>query len=516
MSKRFTSTIAGASIFISVLMIIGKGFGFLREIIYAGYFGIGKEFDLYLVSAVLPVTINVIIFFLGQNYFIPSYNKIVNLKTSDAPKFSVQIFWLFIIGGIALSILLLLLSEYIINLYLYLSRDEIQATATKIFRIFLITIPLSAGISILSSYLQAKFEFRYPAISNLFLNLSIIILILLFTESMGIYIIPIGYTIGTFIQFYYLLNKSAKFNELKFNEFRFNLTYFGIIGSSLIMVILIESIGQLYMIVDRFFYNQVDIGGIAALNYALSLYHLPIAVFSFALSTAIFPKISDALARSAVNELNKILNDSINVSIIIFIPITLLFIFYGDTIIKLIFERGNFTIKGTFMTFEVIRIYAISLVFYTSYAILNKLFYSSGMLKSLLVITIIGVILKIFLNFIFVKSLHQNGLALSSSLSYLLFFVVSFVYLSRKLSLSGIPFFYSELLLNLCNGIISYLLTGLIVYILSPLITYHTIISIFLFNIIYFFNLYKIDHSFIQIIKNVTHQFQIKSKFSEV
>ena len=82
MNKKFTSSIAGASIFISSFMLVGKGVGFLREILYANYFGTNQQFDLYLVSAVFPITINTIIYFLGQNYFIPEYNKTLAYKDS--------------------------------------------------------------------------------------------------------------------------------------------------------------------------------------------------------------------------------------------------------------------------------------------------------------------------------------------------------------------------------------------------------------------------------------------------
>ncbi len=93
---------------------------------------------------------------------------------------------------------------------------ERKATAVIIFRIFLLTIPFSAAISILSALLQTVYEFKYPAISILFLNISIIILHFIFTDKFGIYIIPIGYVIGTFLQFVYLLVKSEKFFKLKF------------------------------------------------------------------------------------------------------------------------------------------------------------------------------------------------------------------------------------------------------------------------------------------------------------
>ena len=509
MSRKFTSTIAGASIFISALMLVGRGFGFIREIIYAGYFGTGGQFDLYLVGAVLPITLNTIIYYLGQNYFMPSYSKIVATNPSEASNFSTQVFGIFILGGIGLSILLIFFSNSIVDLYLHTSSEDITVVAGKIFRIFVLTIPLSAGISILSSYLQAKLEFKYPSISNLFLNLSIIILVFVAAKDVGIYAIPIGYTLGILIQFSYLIYKVNKFGEFKFKKFRFEKSYIkSTIKSSLIIIVLIESIGQLYVIADRFFYNSVDVGGIASLNYAQNLFLFPIAIFSFALGTAIFPKISGAFSRQAYNDLNKILNESIKVSVVIFIPISLLFIFYGQTIVKLIYERGNFTSVGTGMTFETLRLLALSMVLYSVYVILNKTFYSANLVKSLLIITIIGMFLKIFFNIILVKYYQQNGLALSTSLSYFSYFIMSFIVLRRKVKLSAFSVFVPEVIINLFNGLLSYSLTLLMEGIIFPA-SDKRLTSIFLFCIIYFLNLYITNHSSIKTIRSLFSRFTL-------
>ena len=508
MSRKFTSTVAGASIFISALMLIGRGFGFIREIIYAGYFGTGGEFDLYLVGAVLPITLSTIIYYLGQNYFMPGYSKVVAANSSDAAKFSTQVFGIFILGGIILSLILLLLSDLIVDLYLHSPSEEISIAAKRIFRIFILTIPLSAGISILSSYLQAKLEFKYPSVSNLFLNLSIIVLVFVVSGDIGIYAIPVGYAVGILIQFSYLIYKANKFGEFKLGKFRFEKSYImSTIKSSLLIIVLIESIGQLYAIADRFFYDEVDAGGIASLNYAQNLFLFPIAIFSFALGTAIFPRISGAYSREADHDMNQILNESIRISIVIFVPISFLFIFYGETIVRLAFERGNFTATGTGMTFEVLRLYAVSMVLYSVYVILNKTLYSVNLAKSLLTITIIGMFLKIFFNIILVEPYRQNGLALSSSLSYISYFIMSLFILTRKINLTAVSVFMSEIIINLFNGLLSYLLVLLMNRIVLDGLSNGSLFSISLFCIIYFLNLYIINHSSIKIINNLFSRF---------
>jgi putative peptidoglycan lipid II flippase len=92
MSQKFTSTIAGASIFISVLGLFSRGLGFIREMIFANNFGLETEFDIYLVGAVLPITINNILLFIGQNYFVPEFQRINSSDTDAAQKYFKQSF----------------------------------------------------------------------------------------------------------------------------------------------------------------------------------------------------------------------------------------------------------------------------------------------------------------------------------------------------------------------------------------------------------------------------------------
>ena len=75
MSRKFTSTVAGASLLLATLGLLSRGIGFIREVVFASYFGLGKNYDIYLVGAVLPITIDTIIFYLVQNYFIPSFHN---------------------------------------------------------------------------------------------------------------------------------------------------------------------------------------------------------------------------------------------------------------------------------------------------------------------------------------------------------------------------------------------------------------------------------------------------------
>ncbi|MCU0413005.1 MAG: MATE family efflux transporter [Ignavibacteriaceae bacterium] len=514
MSQKFTSTIAGASIFISIVGLLSRGLGFIREMIFANNFGLETEFDLYLVGAVLPITINTVLLYIGQNFFIPEFQKINSSDAEAAQKYFKQSFITFVAAGALISLLLFFTGDLIINIYMQSASQASREIATKVFNIFLLTIPFSAGVAILSALLQTVYEFKYPAVSLLFLNISIIVLLLFFSDRFGVYIIPAGYTLGSLLQFGYLLFKSKKFVKLNLltGTEGFSLSK-SILSSSIVIIIMIESISQLYSIFDRFFYGEISSGGIASLNYAMIIWFLPVSIFSISLATVVFPTITKAIIESSFDEIEKIYNESISMNTFIFIPLTFIMFFYGDTLIRIFFERGKFSEESTAITFGVLRFYALSLAFYSVYAVFNKIFYSIGKAKLLLVITITGLLLKLFLNFVLVD-LQQEGLALSTCISFIFFFLASYIVLNTKLKIKDRSLFIKDFIFHLTNCTICLISIKIISDINEVSNIFEEVLVIAFFMLIYLFNLILIKHNALVISNRIFKRLNLNKLFS--
>ena len=275
--------------------------------------------------------------------------------------------------------------------------------------------------------------------------------------------------------------------------------------SSFIFIVLIEAVGQAYLITDRYFFNQVDPGGIAALNYSTILFNLPISIFSVAFATALFPGLSESFGLNNKKELENKTNQFFCINSFIFIPVAFCFFFWGNEFIKLFFERGKFSSSDTFMTFGVLRVYSVGLIFYSAYALINKLFYASRMVRYLLILSTAGLVIKVLLNFMLVGPLAQEGLALSTSITYIFFFVSGSWLIFSVLKISGNKKFYSELILNLSNVAFSLLISLIVSESLmdEPKIY---LLQIILFLSLYAFNAYLIRHNAIGILKSVKNR----------
>jgi len=509
MDKKFTSTLAGAFIFITILNLFSRGLGFLREVLFANYFGRGIDYDVYLIAAVIPITINTVALFIGQNYFIPAYHKIKSRDLDSTNKFFTVNFFVFILIGFIISIVLYFLSETIIDVYLNTDRNSIREIAVNIFRLLLLTIPFTFAISILTAFEQAEYKFKYPAIGRLFLNLTIIPILFFFTDKFGIYTIPIGFILGIIFQFIYLLIKGSSRVSFSFFSKNDKREVFNFLDITIFSIILIETIGQFYLLADRYFFKMVDQGGIASLSYASNLFNLPVSVVSLAFATVIFPKFSENIQTKSFDNLQKNLSDSISANLLFFVPIAFLFFFYGDGIIKLLFERGKFSTSDTLDTFFALKAYAFSLIFYSTYAIFSKIIYGAKLVNSLLLITLAGIVLKIVLNFIFVGLWKQNGLALSTSISYVFFFLSSFVLIYRKLPLKSQSLFLKELIFHLTNGVFSYIIIQLLFYYIIPNYNYISLLKILFFLSVYIFNVYLIGNKSLVLVKELLNSVRI-------
>lgn len=478
------SSIGTATIVLTVLGFIAKTSGFFREILFANFFGLSRDYEFYLVASVLPITLNSISLYIYQNYFIPAYSKRNQYGNEFALYFSRRVFnKSFLISIISFLVLIVFRIQI---LRLFIGTQFVSEKTELLFIIFSCTVPFGIISGFLTAYLQTNFNFKSPAIAGLMLNLFTIIALLIFKEK-NIVIIAFAYLVGAFIQTL-ILFKVSRIWQIIFKKFQ-NLPQKIISQHSLVIwIILIEVIGQLYVLSDRYFLSKVDEGGIAAINYATTIFLLPISIITISITTAILPKFSQLASAMLYEELKEKLKVALTNTSLIFIPITLLFIFFGKELIKILFERGNFNNQSTLMTYEVLFYLSLSLVFYSLYGILNKLFYVYEMVKTLFFVTILGISIKLVLNFILVDSMKQNGLVLSTSFSYIFFFSISILIIQKRLKILEIRNTLNKILFYTINGIVSFIIVKTLFTLVQSLSILFDLLEIILFFLIYYIN----------------------------
>jgi putative peptidoglycan lipid II flippase len=340
MNTKLSKSIASVSAALAILTIVSKGFGLLREMIYAKNFGLSLEFDLFLVGSIIPVTINTALLYLGQHYFVPEFNCKRSISEEEGEEFFNNSLHLFLTGAIIISILLYIYSSSITELFISKYSEENFKIAQNIFLLFLLTLPLNAGISIISAYQQSKFNFTYPAVVQILMNLVIIVLVFSLTELYQIYILPVSfiasYLFG-FVVLYIKVNKKIRFKIFSFHRLNLNSNQ----TKNLLSLIIIEGLSLSYILIDRYYFEFLDEGGISSLNYAITLFVLPISIISVSLSTVIFPKFSQTVTKLD-DDLVTNFRKAVFISIYLMVPITIIFLYMGKDFVKIFYERGKY------------------------------------------------------------------------------------------------------------------------------------------------------------------------------
>lgn len=481
-SSKTISSIAGASIVLTLLGFLSKGIGFIREIIYANYFGLSPEFDLFLSSIALPNVINTATIYLTQHYFIPSYNKINSESEEEGIKFFNKTFWFFVLCGLIISLSLFFTSDIILGAYMKSISIDMREKGLRIFLLFLITIPINAGMSVIMAYQQAKFKFVYPAFALIFLNVLVIIMILFFSGIFQIFILPISFICAYFISFIYLyvlVKDNLKLNSISLIKEKFRISNLNI----LLSLIFIEGLSLSYVLIDRFFIGQVSAGGIAAVNYAFVIYSLPISLFSIPLVTTLFSKFSNSPAT-----LKSDFKSGYGMIFFIMIPFMFLFYFWGDLFLYLFYERGKFTSTDTSITYAVLRNFSFGLIFISTYHLMVKILYSLNKYIIVLVISVLAFFIKAILSLYLVKIFAQNGLALATTFVYVFLFISGITMIALKMDIIDLNNFIFKLIYFLICGLSAYLVTKTFLSFLSinnillMIITLISFISIYILN----------------------------------
>ena len=116
------------------------------------------------------------------------------------------------------------------------------------------------------------------------------------------------------------------------------------------------------------------------------------------------------------------------------------------------------------------------------------------MAKYLLVITIVGILIKLIFNYLLVGDYQQYGLAISTTISYLFFFLISFILITIKLKIKNSSLFVKEFIFQLLNCFICYLIVKILLESFRLFDILSQLLLLLFFVTAYLLNLFFVDH----------------------
>ncbi len=439
MRKQTEPTLASSATKVSSATAFSRVLGLVREQVMAYFFGAGMATDCFVAAFRIPNLLRDL-FAEGalSSAFVPIFKeKLVNEGKDEAFRLAgLTISALILIVGIVVALGILFSPQLVfISAKGFLTNPakfELTITLTRIMFIYLLMVSISA---VFMGILNSVGKFGIPALSPALFNIGMILspVILYNYFDIPIYTMALGVLVGGIGQMVFqipsLLNIGFRF------KFSLKLADEGIrrIVRLIAPMILGLSASRINILVNTLLASLLIEGAMSYLNFAYRLMHFPLGVFAVAVGTVALPKLSGEVARNQIDQLVKIFNESLSLTMFLVIPSAVYLASFSDDLVRLIYERGAFGSEATIQTSTALLFYSLGLIGFAGVRVTAPAYYAMGDAKRPMQYSIFTVALNIGLNFAFIPIWGFAGLALATSVAGTLNFALLLFNLKKKI-----------------------------------------------------------------------------------
>lgn len=418
-----------------------KVIGFIRSILMANKFGVTLETDSFFFAL---STVFIFSFLLGGALTATLIPILAEIEQKEGRQGKIaylnDVLSIFIVGSLLLTGLLYLQSNRII--YLLSNKkiigEQLELTV-KLFRLGFPTIIFYIIASSYRGFLQSEMLFKESSLSLLPVNLSYIVYLLFLSDRYGITGLMMAQVTGIIFQ---IVIQYPTLKKLGYS-FRFRLDFknpYLITTLSLIFPVFISiAVGELNAMVDKFLAASLKEGSISALDYGYTFTMTIRTLFISAISTVVFPILSNFSKEGKEEEMAGLLEKSTNYIALIAIPASLGLFFLSNPVIRIIYENGEFDSQATMMTADTLKYYALGISAMSLSELYTKTLYSLNNSKTALQVSVLTLLLNIFFNLILVRTMAHGGLALATSISAILSMMILRYAIGKHLGFSNLP-----------------------------------------------------------------------------
>lgn len=416
------------------ITMLSKFIGFFRELVMGYFYGASMHSDAFFTAYDIPQALFSLIASTIATTFIPLYCKVKEDRGKDgAIDFTNNIIGITLILGIIISFVVFIFMEQIVRVFAIGFKGRLFEETVFFARIILLGYIFTGLKSIMSAYLQANEEFFIPGIVGIPFNFIIICGIFMSSIFNNIYILPIGASIALFSQFVVQLPKALKLGYKPKLKIDFSDKYIREVFILAIPILLSVAVTQVNKVVDKTLASTLVVGSLSSLNYSNKLVGFFIGIFISTISIVMYPKLAELSSKKDKTEFNNLIRISINVVLLLIVPITFGCIVLSRPIVETLFMRGAFDTKAVTLTSNALLFYSIGMIGLAIRTVVTKIYYSIGDTKTPMLNSTLAVMINIVMSILLVGPLKNGGIALATSMSYLISSFMLMVNLKRKI-----------------------------------------------------------------------------------
>jgi putative peptidoglycan lipid II flippase len=375
--------IARSTAVFSAATAVSRVLGLVREMVSAYFFGVTGLINAFTVAILIPNVVRALLADAAlSGAFVPVFSDLLEKgERQRAWRVASTLFWLtlLVLGGV--TALFILLAPLLMRPFGDPGGDYDLAVGLS--RVLFPIVVLLGLSGIVVGILNTYHHFALPALAPVAWNVVIVVGLLLGVpqiddESAELYLYAGVVVLGTLVQLLLPIPWLRRLDGRLTMVIDWRDPAVKRVLVLMLPVTLTIGLVNVNFLVDTLFASRLLDPELApaAIDKAFRLYMLPQGIFAVAVTTVLFPTLARFAARSDTAGLRRALDGGLRQIAFLLVPAGLLSIVLAEPIVRLVYQRGEFTSDDTVIVAQCLQAFSIGLVFNGWMLILNRSFYA--------------------------------------------------------------------------------------------------------------------------------------------
>jgi putative peptidoglycan lipid II flippase len=427
---------------VSFFTFISRILGLTRDVVLAWAFGATRVADAFYVAFRIPNMLRRLVAEGALTIaFVPVFTESLESSRQKARDAASVVFTYLSLFLVVITVLGVLFAPWIVKLVawgfsLEPAKFDLTVHLTRIMFPYILLISL---VALAMGILNSLKRFAAPAASPILLNLGIIFGALVLDKYFELPAegLAIGVIIGGICQL--ALQIPFLMKEGMLPRLDFNWRHPALKGLLVLMIPAAfgAAVYQFNVLVITFLASFLPDGSVSYLWYADRVSEFSIGIFSIAVATAILPSLSDHAAKKDMESLKTTMNFGLRLALLIDIPAAIGLYILALPIVRVLFERGEFTDATAIATAGALVFFAFKIPFVSGARNLVPGFFALKDAKTPVYTSVVAVIVNAVCAYLLMGPMAHRGLALALVISSAVNLALLLILFRRKVGPIG-------------------------------------------------------------------------------
>ncbi len=413
---------------VSLLTLVSRITGLVREVLIARYFGASAWTDAFNVAFRLP---NLLRRLFAEGAFSQAFIPILAAsRENDSPQDNQRLIddvatalaWILagvsLLGVIGAPVLVLMTASGL--------HPKAFDAATWMARLMFPYAGIISLVALSAGILNTWKHFTVSSLTPALLNLSVIAAAVLLHRVMHppVYALAVGVVVGGVLQLAVQVPALRRYAVLPRLHLNFVAAWRspGVrrVVQQMLPASLSVSVAQVSLVINTQIASHLQPGSVSWLAYADRLMEFPTALLGVALGSVLLPSLSRAHAASDSQRYSSLLDWGLRLCLVLALPAAIALGVFATPLVSILFQYGHFNAFDVEQTTRALRAYGLGLLGLIGVKILAPGFYARRDIRTPVKMALVVLVFTQLLNVVFVPRLQHAGLALAISCGALL------------------------------------------------------------------------------------------------